>query len=319
MKDYWLKFGCFLTGHNYRIVKGSSEAATKRVKKYTSALLIICILWAFIGFAFADRYLKAGGLLSVMSSIVMILLVIQIERQIILSTGRSKAPAVFRVIIAIAMSLIGSVIIDQILFKEDIEQEKIFSIEEKVNEMLPSKSKELKRQIGEIDSTITEKERERRMLVSDIERTPFIKVYNTAIERTNGAKHDSLNTEKIIRTSTQIQNPKMAFLEPLDNQIKSLRTEKQSKDERLLGLRTQLEEDLKRNTGFLDELTVLMSIFSKSTVALFVWLIWIVFLLGLELFILVSKFSDTETDYDVMIRQQTNLHLKRIDLLSSKQ
>ena len=38
MRDLWLKTGCFLTGYNYIIIKNSSEASAKSVKKYLSAL-----------------------------------------------------------------------------------------------------------------------------------------------------------------------------------------------------------------------------------------------------------------------------------------
>ncbi len=45
MKHPWIRFGCFLTGYNYSILRNCSEAAFKSVKKYTAAMLIVCILW----------------------------------------------------------------------------------------------------------------------------------------------------------------------------------------------------------------------------------------------------------------------------------
>jgi hypothetical protein len=57
MKDLWLKLGCFLTGYNYDILKTCSEVAAKSVKRYTAAMFIICIIWAFVGYTFTQRYL----------------------------------------------------------------------------------------------------------------------------------------------------------------------------------------------------------------------------------------------------------------------
>jgi hypothetical protein len=37
MNNWWLKFGCFLTGYNYNILDASSEISAKAVKRYTSA------------------------------------------------------------------------------------------------------------------------------------------------------------------------------------------------------------------------------------------------------------------------------------------
>ena len=48
----------------------------------------------------------------------------------------------------------------------------------------------------------------------------------------------------------------------------------------------------------------MFTIISESGVALGVWLLWICFLLGIELFILVSKIGETPNDYDGTIKHQ---------------
>ena len=110
MKDLWLKIGCFITGHNYAIVKNSSEASAKAVKKYLSAILIIATLWGFIGFAFTKRYLHGSTLVAVVGAIVMIIIIVQIERQVILSVGKNKLAFAFRVLIGIVMAIIGIIV-----------------------------------------------------------------------------------------------------------------------------------------------------------------------------------------------------------------
>ena len=59
----------------------------------------------------------------------MIIIVIQIERQIILSVGKNVLVPVFRIILGIVMAIIGSVIIDQIIFREDVEKGKISNVQ----------------------------------------------------------------------------------------------------------------------------------------------------------------------------------------------
>jgi hypothetical protein len=117
MKDFWLKLGCYITGYNYTIIKNSSEASAKTVKKYLSAILIVSILWGFIGYTFAQRYLHASVFMALTVSLVMVIIVIQIERQIILSVGKNRLVPLFRILIGIVMAVIGSVIIDQIIFR----------------------------------------------------------------------------------------------------------------------------------------------------------------------------------------------------------
>ncbi len=88
MREHWIKVGCFLTGYNYTILKNCSEVSKKTVKRYTAAMIIMCLLWGMIGYSFANRYLHAPFEASVACSVLFIIVVIQIERQIIMQTHK---------------------------------------------------------------------------------------------------------------------------------------------------------------------------------------------------------------------------------------
>ena len=75
MNNWWIRFGCFLTGYNYAIVRNSSEVAAKAVKRYTSALLIVCLLWSFIGYSFAERYLESVLIGSIVGAIIAVVII----------------------------------------------------------------------------------------------------------------------------------------------------------------------------------------------------------------------------------------------------
>lgn len=48
----WVKFGCFITGWNRNILANCTEASHKALKKYTSSMFILILLWAFTGYCF---------------------------------------------------------------------------------------------------------------------------------------------------------------------------------------------------------------------------------------------------------------------------
>src|SRR5690606_5616728 len=102
------------------------------------------------------------------------------------------------------------------------------------------------------------------------------------------------------------------------DQLAALRVQKIKKDSILLQLRAAVETELRANNGFLDELNVMLSIINQSTMAMTVWLLWLLFIFGLEIFVLVNKFMGTESDYDERVKQQMDLHLRRIELLRSQ-
>jgi len=324
MRDLWLKLGCFLTGYNYTIIKNSSEASAKSVKKYLSALLIVSIIWCFIGFTFSNRYLHAGLFGSSCVALVMVIIVIQIERQIILTTGKSNWALLFRALIAIVMAIVGSIIIDQIIFKEDIEIQKISKVQQDVNQILSTKTTQLDMEIASLDTLIGKKEQERAELIDEITRKPFVK--SSTSQRKNqivkisgpgGISKDSVIVTTDL-TLTDAVNPKAALIVTVDQLLVDLRIQKTEKQKARINIRQDLEKDLKSKTGFLDEMSTLIFILTSHTVALIVWILIFVFFLSLELFVLVIKFGDSKNDYEKAILYQMNSRIMMIDELSNQ-
>lgn len=327
MNNWWVRFGCFLTGYNYAIVKNSSEIAAKAVKRYTSAMMIVCILWSFIGFTFTKRYVHGGTWGSLVGAAFFVLIITQIERQIILSINPTKWLYIARGIIAALMAVIGAIIIDQIIFKEDIDLEKITFIEARVKKALGPKTEELRYQITSIDTVIAKKSFEKNLLVEEVAKNPTILVYSThqmmkeqevkSIDPATGlpvTKRTSAPTS--VTSSDNVANPKIALIQPLQDNINLLTTQKAEKENALLNIRPSLEREISSKVGFLDELEVMYSLITKSGVALSVWLIWFFFLLGLEMLVLISKMNEKENDYERTVKHHMNLQFKKLDLFA---
>ena len=317
-KDLWLKLGCFLSGYKYELVQRCSELSAKRVKRYTAAILIICILWGFIGYAFTERYIKSGFPYAQLGGVVAVIIIIQIERLIILTPIGNKLLIVSRIVIGISMAIIGSLIIDQILFHKDIEQKKNTFMQDKVKIVFTSRSEELKRQIQEIDSTVLQKEVERSILIEDLSKNPMITIYSRRKTSANVNGVDSLKSETLETTSTKIPNPKTELLNSVNAQIQQIRMEKIKKDSIYFGLRSEVEKELKANVGFLEEFDILLTILAESPSAKYIWAIWITIILGLESLVLVGKWGEKENDYDRALQEQMDLHYKRITLLANQ-
>ena len=325
MKHLWVRFGCFMTGYNYSILRNCSEAAFKSVKKYTAAMLIVCILWFFIGFTFAHRYLSLGLPGCMLAGMLSIVIIVQVEKQIVLSINPGRLLLIFRGCLAFMMSILGAVIIDQILFEKDIEIEKISYVSEKVDRLLPSKTEELRKQIAALDTTISKKEQERDNYVEDISKHPT----TTAITTTTATKRMPVQTvtssgkdTTIWKTTSDrtvgtvlVSNPKIALLMPLDSTIGVMRQQRTLKENDLLHIKPALEKEMKASTGFLDELTIMTRMLSASYVALAFWLLWALFFLFIEMLVLFSKMGDRSNDYEKVVLHHMNLQMRRLDAL----
>jgi hypothetical protein len=317
MKDIWVKFACFLIGYNYDLVRSSSEATAKAVKKYISAMLIISTLWFFIGYSFAERYLRTNPFESILGGLIMVIMVIQIERQIILTVGKVKFAIFFRVLIGIIMSVIGSVILDQIIFKDDIEKFKINNLQNEVSTILPLKTKELSRQIQELKNFIVVRETERAALLEEITKKPTILMPSSSSASVEDSTGRVLQRNRT-NTLMSIPNPKIDLIPKIDEQIKLLNKKVQEKENEILESRSKLELEIASKVGFIDELKSLFSLLFTSPVALIIWILIFVFFLSIELFILVIKYADGENDYDKRVNHQVNLRKRMIDLSNEK-
>ena len=326
--SWWLKFGCFLTGHNYALLSSCSEASRKTVKKYSSALLIVIILWFLIGVLFSKEYLKLENISSLIAGIILTIIIVQIERQIILGSKNSFTTS-FRIILGIVMATLGSVIVDQIIFKEDIEKQKILSVDNEMKDKLPLKLAEINREITYFDSEISKKENERTDLITEITNNPTIRMPKYSSVKTPGKykktivengvniikEIDTMFVEKKYEYET-VQNPKAAILSDIDAQIIELRDNRTKLSSNKHNIKTKFEKELLSKKGFLDELKLMFKILTSSSISLFVWALWFFFFLIIELFVLVSKLTDTENDYDKIIKHQMNMRIKALESLN---
>lgn len=324
-QTWWIKFGCFLTGYDFYILSNCSEVSIRKVKKYTAALIIISVVWAFVGYSFADRYLKLDVIGCILGALIACIIVIQVERQILMVTKTNWKVLLARGLIAVLMAIIGSLIIDQIIFKEDIELRKIKFNEKKVSEQIPKQTIDLNKQIQELDTIINKKEQDKELLIKEINLNPFVKNYEMVTEMTEVAKTkvgDTTSTKykPVSKNSYKsVPNPKTVDqLNPLKEEITKFRDQRNILSKQKAELRTSLRKTISSKTGFIDELNIMIDILKDSFIGLIVYFIWFIFLLLIELLILFSKIGDKDSDYELVIAQQMEMHQKKLKLLNSQ-
>jgi hypothetical protein len=162
--------------------------------------------------------------------------------------------------------------------------------------------------------------------VDDLSKNPTIQIaskVNNAIAvpvtTTDSNKVTIVKTNFVRKTAysvNSIQNPKISMLAPLDAQIKEMRTIKMDQENHILKLRDEVTQEAKANGGFLYELQLMYKILRDSGPALFVWALWALLLLGIEIFIMVNKMTHVETDYDVTIQHHMELQKRKLKLLA---
>jgi hypothetical protein len=321
-RDMWLRFGCFLSGHNFQILSECSEASKRDQKKITSALVIITLIWSIIGFIFSQKYLNFGFLGSIGGALFMAILIVQIERQIILTSKLGFWAKAFRVFLGVIVAIIGASIIDQYLFANDIKIIAQQSVEGKAAKESEVARLIYNKQIAQIDYSISNENNTLNDLSIKISKLP------PTIDGGGGGYQKDPKTGKVIskQGKNRIPNPEITNLrnsEAATNLRKrSLEDEKiQKANEYSRAIKNKQTEILNRDSGFLEELNALIKYlfdFNPYPTALIFYLIWFFFFLLIESLVLIIKSTHTSNDYEKIIDYQQKIREQRLMILEDK-
>ncbi len=306
---WWIKVGCFLTGWNSKILAQCSEASYKHLKKYTAALLILIILWGFTGFCFAQRYVGAPLWGCALSAFIFIVIVIQIERQIILTVGTNWWGACFRFFIAVIMSVLGSAILDQIIFGEDIKRKMVEITDRQVQEQLPLRLNVIDENLRKLQIDIDSLDKVNMLLNEEIAKRPTIKTVSSTTTYRNEKQEDGSYKqipETIVSTSP-IANPRIEQVNANKLNLERLREQQSEFTQRKINVENDLRKELSSNVGFLEELRAMIEIVSTRIEALIFYFVIFSFLISLELFVVTSKLGDKKCDYDLIVEHQLEI------------
>lgn len=318
--SWWTKFGCMLTGWNADVLAECSEASRSQLSKYTSAMVILIMVWGVTGFCFAQRYIGLPYWACSFVSLFFITIVVMIERQIILTVGKNYWMAAFRVFIALIMAFIGSAIFDQTIFGKDIDKQMASNIEAQVEvlskqrmHIIDDKLLSLKHDIDSMDVVNAQ-------LQADVNKAPLISISGVKqlpVTYTDSKGSVQTKVKKVVE-SQEVENPKQKSLQNNIAIVQGLRSQEQSWLQKKQNVEDDTRKECTANVGFLEELEAMWTILSTKSVARVFYLIFFCLLMSLELFVVTSKFGDKECDYEATIKGSQTVRMKRLNVAFSK-
>lgn len=227
-----------------------------------------------------------------------------IERQIILTIGKSFSMLIFRAAIAFVMAIIGSTIFDQTLFGKDIDKQMANTIEVQVADLTKKRVHVIDEKIASLRFEIDSLDQINAMLQADVNAHPFViqkSVTNTTSKIvTPEGEIKTFNTPSV--TSTQVANPKQTVIDGNNKRLIDLRKDENKWSEKKQTVEEDVRRECKASVGFLEELEAMWDIITTRKLAGVFYLIFFTFLMSLELFVVVSKMVDKECDYEVAIK-----------------
>lgn len=317
--NWWIKLGCKLTGWSSSVLSQCSEASKTQLSKYTSALLILMIVWSITGFCFAQRYIGLPIWGCILISLVFVTIVVMIERQILLALHPTKKLATFRLVIAIIMAIVGSSIFDQTMFGKDIDKQMADTIELQTADLT-------QKRVSNIDSKLMafqiEKDSLNKVnseLQADVNAHPWIiqkSVTNSQDRLVVNGKIKVVNNPSV--TTNQVANPKQIAIAANNEKIKQIVLQENDLNKKKLTVEEDTRKECQANVGFLEELEAMVSIVTTRTVAGIFYVIFFLLLMSLELFVVTSKMGDEECDYELAIKGAERVKMAQFNSAFSK-
>lgn len=317
--NWWIKLGCKLTGWSSSVLSQCSEASKTQLSKYTSALLILMIVWSITGFCFAQRYIGLPIWGCILVSLVFVTIVVMIERQILLALHPTKKLATFRLVIAIIMAIVGSSIFDQTMFGKDIDKQMADTIELQTADLT-------QKRVSNIDSKLMafqiEKDSLNKVnseLQADVNAHPWIiqkSVTNSQDRLVLNGKIKVVNNPSV--TTNQVANPKQMVIAANNEKIKQIVLQENDLNKKRLTVEEDTRKECQANVGFLEELEAMVSIVTTRTVAGIFYVIFFLLLMSLELFVVTSKMGDEECDYELAIKGAERVKMAQFNSAFSK-
>lgn len=127
LNNIQLKFCCILIGEDYSRVKNYQHSSRRKIILMGSSLLIPVLTWVIFTTAIAINIYRMDSLSSIAIGVLAGFVVLMIERSIILSKPGNDVWKIliglFRVCLGLVIAYLSAVFIDQIIFKNDIDNQ----------------------------------------------------------------------------------------------------------------------------------------------------------------------------------------------------
>ena len=312
--NWWIKLGCKLTGWNASVLSQCSEASKSQLSKYTSALLILMIVWSIIGFCFAQRYIGLPLWGCVLVAMVFVTIVVMIERQILLAMHPTKMLATFRLVIAIVMAIVGSTIFDQTMFGKDIDKQMADTIEQQTATLTLKRTGVIDGKLFAINVEKDSLDRLNSSLQADINANPWImqrSVTNSQERLVVNGRIRTVNNPSV--TTNQVANPKQDVVNANNEKIKQLSEQEKEWSKKKLTVEEDTRKECKANVGFLEELEAMVAIITNRWVAGAFYCVFFILLMSLELFVVASKMGDQECDYEMAVKGAERVRMAQLN------
>lgn len=300
-----LKFYSFLVGENPEITKHYQPASKRKIILYANCLMIPVILWFINSYLLVRHVLEGGLFAALLTALVAALLIFIIERAIIMSTG-GKLIMAFRIFLGFIIASLGSISMDEVIFKNDVDNQVAIYKQTAIQTAGSNKEKEFLNEITKQEAIVNQKDGE----LKQARKGAFDEASGTAGSGIRGAykiANFKLNIASKVATDYNKENEKLSVLKA------SLETEKAN-------AQLKAEADFNGNALLL-RIRAMFDLIAQDNFMLGVYILFTLLLFCLEFLVVLIKMNskpsideELEAAREELLRAKTKKTLSRSEI-----
>lgn len=151
-----LKFYSLLIGENPEYTATFQPSGKRKIALYANCMLLPVLLWFINGYLMVKNVLEGSLWMALLTATILAFIIFLIERAVIMSNG-SKSIAAFRVSLGLIIALLGSICMDEVVFKHDIDNQVAKYKKTAVAKAVEDKMSEYNLQIKQQQAIVSEK------------------------------------------------------------------------------------------------------------------------------------------------------------------
>jgi len=300
-----LKYYSIIIGENPNYTASFQPASKRKVALYANCLIVPVILWFINGYLLVRNVLEGNIFTSILTAFIAAFIIFLIERAIVMSNG-SKPIFWFRIFLGIIVASLGSISLDEVIFKNDIDNQVAYYKQSEVDSAVHKVESDYANQINLQQAIVNQK---------GFEWNQSLKDAKGEADGTTGSHQKQVGDITILKMNIA------------DKQ----ETDYNSENSKLLALKTSMETakekaKLKYEAGFkgnalLVRIRAMFDLIAKDKFMLGVYILFTLFLFCLEFLVVLIKIGsknsideDLEKAREMLLRTKTQKTLDRISI-----
>ena len=301
-----LKFYSIIIGENPKYTAAFQPSSKRKIALYANCLLVPVILWFINGYLLVKNVLEGSMFTALLTAFISGFIIFLIERAIVMSNG-SKPIFWFRIILGFVIASLGSISLDEVIFKHDIDNQVALHKQTEIDNAVQKVEQQYENQITKQESIVNQKAFEWNQSLKDAK---------SEADGTGGSKQKMVGKIALLKMdiASKQQSDYQKENDKLEEIIVLMDTAKNN-------AKLKAESDFNGN-ALLARIRAMFDLIAKDKFMLGVYILFTLFLFCLEFLVVLikigSKYSideELEKARENLLRAKTQKTLDRSEIV----